>query len=313
VLSGEAVENYQATSNLKPKAKSQWLRRILIAILFIGALYIALNALTAWLFVRNLTKPVCPEPQPLPGEYTYQEHWVRTEDGIMIRIWYYPSRNRAAVLILGGLTGSLGNKIPTVETLLQAGYGIAQVDTRACSQPSALVTLGVDETLDAQAALELLKSFPEIDPDQIGVMGFSMGGSAAIRLMYHQNEVRSLVRDGGYARMSDMFQPQTGDGISEWIFRGMIGMMFNWQTGIDYKEINPINILPAISPRPILLVYGEKEAEPGFAQFEAAMEPKTLWIVPGGTHGKNHLIAPQAYQEKILNFFNHTLLGIGQQ
>ena len=61
------------------------------------------------------------------------------------------------------------------------------------------------------------------------------------------------------------------------------------QSGTNPWQVSPIDDLPAISPRPILLIYGELEIASGRAydQFAAASQPKELWVVPGGDHGRN--------------------------
>jgi uncharacterized protein len=286
------------------------MRWIVFLPLLVVGLYLLIIFLVGWNMAHSLIHPKCLVPQTSLENHTHQEYWLPTEDGIEIRIWYYPSQNSAAVITFGGLNGSLGSDIPPVEALLEAGYGIVQVDSRACAQPSSPVTLGANEVYDAQAAFDFLRNRSEVDPDRIGAMGFSMGGATAIRLAARQPEIRSLVRDGGYASLADMFGQQKADSISARILRTVIGWIFHQQTGVDIHTIRPIDDLAQINPRPVLLIYGEMEAEPGLSQYQANGENSTLWIVPGGSHGKNHLVAPQEYQQRLLNFFNTTLLTV---
>ncbi len=289
---------------------TRWLRRISTVVVLTVAIVLLILLLVAWGFTHNLTNPHCPDHQLPTGIYQPQEHWLTTLDGIEIRIWYYPSSNQAAVITFGGLTGSLGDRVPPVNALLQAGFGIVQVDTRACARPPALVTLGANEVYDAQAALDFLQAAPEVDPDRIGAMGFSMGGATAIRLAARQTTIRGVVRDGGYASLEELFQPHKGDPLTARLLRIMMGLIFYWQTGIEIQAVQPIEALQKISPRPVLLIYGESEADSGLAQFQASDETVSLWIVPGGSHGKNHLIASQEYQQRLLDFFNATLLDV---
>ena len=81
------------------------------------------------------------------------------------------------------------------------------------------------------------------------------------------------------------------------------------QVGENPWRVSPIDDLPAISPRPVLLIYGEGELlGGGDLQFSAAREPKELWVVPGGSHGRNYLVAKEAYEARVLDFFNRNLL-----
>jgi hypothetical protein len=59
------------------------------------------------------------------------------------------------------------------------------------------------------------------------------------------------------------------------------------RTKVDPKMVNPRQDISLISPRPVFLIYGEAESDYGKNQFEAAYNPKDLWIVPAGTHGTN--------------------------
>ncbi|UCH58708.1 MAG: alpha/beta hydrolase, partial [Anaerolineales bacterium] len=84
---------------------------------------------------------------------------------------------------------------------------------------------------------------------------------------------------------------------------------YQFFSGVNPWQVSPIDDLPSISPRPLLLIYGEGEAGSGraLAQFDAAREPKTLWIVPGGAHGSNFAASPGEYQSRIVEFFNAAL------
>ncbi len=262
----------------------------------------------AWRFAYGLTHPACLTPAPILGLDAPQTVWLLTEDGIQTQIWYYPSHNGAAILVFGGVTGALGNTIPPVQTLIAAGYGVVQVDSRACSQPPRPVTLGGDELLDAEAALGFLLNRPEVDSNRIGAIGFSMGGATALRLAARHPQIKVVVRDGGYSNLGSLLSPEGHAPRYRAIFQQTTQLMFRQITKIDPWAISPIDDLKAISPRPVLLIYGEAEAEPGLEQFEAAGDPKTLWIVPGGAHGSNHIAAAGEYERRLLDFFGVYLI-----
>lgn len=61
---------------------------------------------------------------------------------------------------------------------------------------------------------------------------------------------------------------------------------------------------------PVLLIYGEHEAGEGHAweQYQAAGEPKALWIVPGCGHGGYPQVAPEEWEQRVVAFFNGALL-----
>ncbi len=240
-----------------------------------------------------------------------EEVQLLSPDGISLRAWYYPTGNQAAVIAIGGLGGALGRNLPPVEPLLRAGYGVLQLDSRACTSPPADVTLGYQEAGDAAAALEFLLSRPEIDSNRIGIIGFSMGGVGAIRSAARRPEIAAVIAEGGYYNLGkDIVESDRPKPLAMRIFLYTVAGIFWGQTGVNPWRSSPIDDLPAISPRPILLIYGEFESDDGraLAQFEAADPPKQLWLVSGGDHGTNYDLDPEQYGQKILEFFNKALL-----
>lgn len=279
--------------------------------LLVGAI-LALSVVfaLAWGYVTLLTRPGCQAPS-LPGAFPApQEVALVTSDDVRVRAWYYPSRNRAALLALGGPTGALGLHQPPVLFLVEQGFGALQVDTRACASPTRPVTLGGKELLDAEAGLAFLLAQPEVD--RIGVIGFSMGGVTAIRVAARHPEILAVVAEGGFYNLGeDFIEPQTAQPAPVRLLLQAIAGIFWLQTGENPWQISPIDDLPDISPHPVLLIYGEHEAGSGRAQaqYAAAGDPKELWIVPGGGHGTNYALATQAYQARLLDFLTATLLG----
>ena len=265
-----------------------------------------INLVIAWMFVSGMTHPGCRSSTPIAGYPQPEEYWIETDDDVSLRIWYYPSQNGGAVLSFGGLTGSLGNRIPPVIPLIEAGYGVVQIDSRACAEPSAPVTLGGNEVLDAEAALEFLLSRPDVDPDRIGAIGFSMGGATAIRVAARQPQIRGVVRDGGFTNLGELLNPPESAFIAN-LYRSTVETVFRIQTGVDPWEVSPIDDLPTISPGAVFFIYGEHESGAGYEQYEVALEPKELWIVPNGRHGTNHIAAPDLYEQKVLDFFRISL------
>ncbi len=274
-------------------------------------IFTASNIALAWMYVRALTHPGCSSVNFSGETFEPGEIWLKTEDGLTLKAWYYPSENGAAILSLGGLGGSLGGNLPPVEALLAAGFGVLQIDGRACANPPANVTLGGNELYDAQAGLEFLLTRSEVDPDKIGAFGFSMGGVTALRLAARHPQIQAVVAEGGYDQLGrHIVKPGKQKPLPKQIFLYTVAAAFWLQTGLDPWSISPLDDIALIAPRPIFLIYGEHEIGSGGGrlQYQAAGEPKSLWVVPGGDHGGNHALDPAEYERRVLEFFDQVLL-----
>lgn len=242
-----------------------------------------------------------------PAEISVQ---LTSPDGTLIPALYYPSRNRAAIIALGGLDGALGDNLPPVSFLIQAGYGVLQIGSRSCASPSKPVTLGYRELGDADAALEFLLRQPEIDGERIGLIGFSMGAATAIRLAAQSDQVAGVVAESSYFNLGkDILDSDRNPTLLQRLVLSGIDFSYRLQIGADPHTISPIDALPRLAPVPILLIFGEHELASTRAskQIAAAGDTAQTWIVPGGSHGTNYLIDRQSYETKVLGFFDATL------
>ena len=291
--------------------RKRFVRLAVFAIVAVLAAVLAINTVLANAFVHALTRPGCVRNRAyISGIARPKEILLRTADEITLRAWYYPSQNGAAILALGGQSGSLGGQLPPVRFLIEHGYGILLIDSRACAAPARPVTLGAREVLDIAAGVEFLESRPEVQ--KIGAIGFSMGGVGAVRAAARYPRIAAVVDDGGYFNLgNDFVEPNQPKPLTRSLFLYMVAGVYWAQTGANPWQVSPIDDLPKISPRPVLLIYGEHEAGSGRAQaqFDAARQPKTLWIVPGGDHGSNYRVAQAEYERIVAEFFDRYLLA----
>jgi dipeptidyl aminopeptidase/acylaminoacyl peptidase len=287
------------------------LRLLRFGLLALAATYLAVNAALGWVYVYVLTHPACPAiPTPDLDLPAPEEHQITTSDGETLRAWYYPSENGAAVLALGGLQGALGANLPPVAFLVAHGYGVLQIDSRMCGKPPRAVTLGFAEVQDAAAGLAFLMQRPEVNPARIAATGFSMGAVSAIRAAARHQEIAAVVAEGGYHNLgSDILESGHPTSLFHQVLLHGVAGAYWLQIGENPWRVSPISDLSQISPRAVLLIYGEHELNGARAeqQYQAAREPKELWIVPGGKHGGNYAIAKEEYEQRVLAFLEKNL------
>jgi uncharacterized protein len=141
---------------------------------------------------------------------------------------------------------------------------------------------------------------------QVGVLGFSVGGITAIRGAARLPEIEAAVAMGGYSNLEDqVLATPAGIFSTRWMIQRLVLVLFQLQTGAAPGQISPISDLPSIAPRPILLIFGADELAraQGQAQFDAARDPKELWVMPGVGHGGYAQAFPDEFEQRVTAFF----------
>jgi len=252
-------------------------------------------------------------PRIIPPGNTLRENKIEfqqldliTDDGIRLSAWYTPPRKGTVILLAHGYGD---NRPEWVHALLaKKGYGVLSWDARAHGESDGEVsTIGYLEVLDVKAALEYVETQPDVN--HIGAWGGSMGAATLIRATAQFPQIEALFVDSSFASLNDEF-----DFLVPYpVINPLAKFIAEIQTGIPLDEINPLNDIALISPRPVYIVHslGDTVAPPdaGEKLFNAAHEPRFLWEEKDAAHLSIHLLNERRYQRKLIGFFDEWLLG----
>jgi uncharacterized protein len=235
----------------------------------------------------------------------YQSVELVTEDGIRLSAWYTPPRNGAVVL----LAHSYGDHRPewVYQMLARKGYGVLAWDARAHGTSGGeITTIGYSEVLDVKAALKYVLAQPGIE--HIGAWGGSMGGATMIRATVQFPEIEALFVDSAFASLSDEFDFL----IPYPMLSPLAKLLMKIETGINIHDVDPLNDIAQISPRPVFIAQGTADtaAPPDSAKklFNAAGKPRYLWVEEDIPHLGLYFDNPRRYQRRLIDFFDHWLL-----
>ncbi len=289
-----------------------WLR--LLAVGLLGGLVMLVGGYLA-VYIHYITLPApteicCITPADL--NLPYEEVQLETPDGITLTSWYIPSQNGAAVILLHGYGANRTEMIWRAGMLATRGYGALLYDLRAHGTSGGeLRSWGWLNSADLPAAVAWLQARPEVDPERIGVLGFSVGGQIAIRAAAELPAIKAVVADGtGTATSRDYPPPITPS--ERWLIFPSGRLL---DAGLALRLGTPIpdpvaTAIGQIAPRPLLLIAAtgdEEEARLSRNYFALAAEPKELWEIPEAGHGGGPQARPDEYQQRIIAFFDQAL------
>ena len=113
-----------------------------------------------------------------PADYglVYEDVSLKTADGLTLQGWYLPGENGAAIILMHGLGGNRISLLGVAESLVEAGYSALIFDLRAHGESEGeFVPYGGPEAEDVKTAVSYLQTRPEVDPERIGSLGWSLG------------------------------------------------------------------------------------------------------------------------------------------
>lgn len=235
----------------------------------------------------------------------YEKVTLLTRDGLKLRGWYTAPRNQAVILVAHGHGGG----IPQDYYLLFArhGYGVLAWDFRAHgASQGELSTLGYNEALDVMAAVDFARAQPGVR--HVGAWGGSMGAAAVIRAAAQDPRIEAVVADSGYSTLREVAAMRSAALLRPLVY------LFGWmRTGVWVGAMRPVDDVARISPRPVFIIQGLEDgavpADSAQRLFDAAGEPRLLWLEPGIGHLGMYPADPAAYASRVLGFFDQYLLG----
>lgn len=135
-----------------------------------------------------------------------------------------------------------------------------------------------------------------------------MGGATLIRAAANFPEIEALWIDSSFTSLDEEFDYL----VPYPVINPLAKVLAQVQTGIHLNEINPMEDIAKISPRPVYIVHGTGDTvappDAGRKLYEASTEPRFLWEVENVPHLMIHLDNPRKYQRRLVGFFDEWLL-----
>lgn len=238
-------------------------------------------------------------------------------DGILLSAWHMPAddANRPAVLIAHGLGVNKGNFLHVARLVHELGLHSLLFDFRAHGDSGGRVTtFGLAESADVRAGYEWLARRHPGQP--IYALGYSMGGAAVVRAAAEGAAFDRIVLDSTFASCETAargsflrpFGPLAGPA---W----QLGRAWGWAlSGRDLGEHRPIDVVPSVCGRPLLLIHGLSDTlivhDETLRLQVAAGSSAQLWLVEGAGHIQAVVSRPE-YRDRLGEFLECEQVGGG--
>ncbi|UGQ14916.1 alpha/beta hydrolase [Yinghuangia sp. ASG 101] len=244
--------------------------------------------------------------RPVDGTHPSGHHELISADGVRLSAVHHEAVRRSegtrdlVFVVAHGFTGSWRRpKVAAVMATLRGLGGVIGFDFRGHGASRGRSTVGNLEVLDLDAAVAWARA---LGYRRVATIGFSMGGSVAVRHAALYGGVDAVVSVSSPARWYYRGTPPMRRlhlAIEHTLGRLVARAVL--RTRVSPVDWNPIPEAPRdlagrIAPVPLLVVHGDRDAyfPVDHAQeiFDAANDPKELWIEPGLGHAEN-AVAPE--------------------
>ena len=248
----------------------------------------------------------------------YEKVSFKTSDGLTLKGWFLPSptADQRTLIMCHGWGDNKGELLKQTHFLNETGgFNLLYFDFRSHGESEGkITTVGGLETMDFDAAVSWLRANKPALAGRVGVFGVSMGAAVTVAAMPDHPDLRCAVVESPFSDYRGVVRRWSWNhlkvprfplvDLSLWMLRRRVG-----DPHID--KFNPFEAAPRIAPRPLLVIGGENDRLMPVGDvtrvFNAAREPKQLWIVPGAYHAKCREAAALEYDTRVTGFFSRNL------
>jgi uncharacterized protein len=282
-------------------------RKLIRASLIASALAVTLFTAAVLLAGSLLSAPHRQRVGELPAYLKGEGVKIESQSGATLAGWFVPGKPGAgAVVLMHGVRGTRTQMLGHADFLSRAGYSLLLFDFQAHGESAGeQITFGHLESRDAQAAVNYVRR--RLPGEKVGVIGVSLGGAAAL-LASPELDADALVVEMVYSNIHRAIANRLAMNLGGWaeVMTPLLCRQLKPRLGVDEHELCPAERVREVTS-PLFVIGCAEDRHTKLEEtrqlFDAAREPKQLWVIEGAAHVDPHTVAKEEYERRVLEFF----------
>lgn len=299
----------------------RWVRIVLILLLFPPALAVVGGWFSGPLFLHPMKRALTADlirqaDASFAVTHGHREDFtVTAPDGVLLRGWKVRALNPNGswVLLFHGVSDNRVGVIGQSEFLLQNGYNVVMMDSRAHGDSGGpIATYGWLERKDVSATIDALEKSEH--PRHLFALGESMGAGIALQSAAADQRIEAVVAEASFANLQEAAYDYAGLREFPWLGKTLFApgawlMVYRGAklAGFPAAEVSPEKAIAARN-FPVLIICDEEDRALPCRHSEmifcAATGPKELWRVPHAYHTAALGYEPVEFRKRVLGLFD---------
>jgi fermentation-respiration switch protein FrsA (DUF1100 family) len=229
-----------------------------------------------------------------PADYglEYDEVVFPAENGVMLHGWWVPKEEAPTLLWFHGNAGNISHRLDNLKLLWDlAGLQVFIFDYREYGKSQGRISR--EGTFkDALAAYRYVTETRDIPAKELILFGRSLGTALATDLAVN-HQCGALILEAPFTNSQDMAKLYAP-------------FLFDWRPKVPYDNVGKIGQVRV----PVMVVHGARDeiipVDMGRRVFEAAPEPKELYIIPGAHHNDTYDVGGAQYFARLKAFIERS-------
>jgi len=236
-----------------------------------------------------------------PAEFgiPYEEIRILTKNNRQLYGWWIHAGTESScpgpwLILAHGWGRNLERMMPYVRALYPLGYSLLAFDLRSHgSSDSDTYPNMLKFSEDIRAAVDFLTASASGRPTEIGVIGLSVGGGAAIHAAANDERIRVAVTVGAIAHPLEVMRSEFTKRRLPYIPLGWLMLKYvQLRMGVNFNRIAPVNVISKATAK-IFIIHGAQDTvvpvQGGESLFHSGRPATTqLWVVPDKAHSDCH-------------------------